>query len=89
MNVINYFRSSVSQMERHDCVLPPKEDILVTYINDGCLVLLRRKLKKAFMISEDNLYVKACFKSSFLIEREKRNHLKHYYHMIHPFSVAM
>lgn len=75
--------------DKHICTIPPKEDILVTYISDGCCVILRRKFKKLFMINEDSVYVKSCFKSSFLIEREKRNHLKHHYFMIHPFSKAV
>lgn len=83
------FRVSENKTEKHFCTLPPKEDILVTFIHDGSLVLLRRKIKKIFMIQEDNIYVKSCFKSSFLIEREKRYHLKHYYYMVHPFSKAM
>lgn len=74
--------------ERHLCTLPPTEDVLVTYINEGCLVLLRRSIKSFFMINEKSSFTKSCFKSSTLIEREKRNHLKYYYHMIHPFSKA-
>lgn len=74
--------------EKHICTLPPKEDVLVTYINEGCCVMLRRSIKKFFMINETSSFTKSCFKSSSLIERERKNHLKHHYYMIHPCSRA-
>lgn len=76
------------EKEKHVCSLPEQEDILVTFISEGWFVPLRRKIKQFFMIDENSKYTKICFKSSFLIDREKSYHLKHHYYMIHPFSKA-
>lgn len=76
------------KQEKHVCSLPIVEDVLVTYISDGRLVLLRRWLKSYFVIDEKHNYTKSCFKSTFLMRREKKYHLKYYYYMIHPFSKA-
>lgn len=73
---------------KHNCTLPPEEDVLVTFINDGYFVLLRRKIKRYFLIDEHCGHTKENIKSKYSLEREKKNHLKNHYFMIHPFSKA-
>lgn len=70
----------------HTCTLPPKEDLVVTFITSGYFVTLRRFLKKYVTINENSKYARECFKSSKQVENEMKRHLKYYYIMIHPFS---
>lgn len=73
---------------KHVCQLASEEDVLVIFIHDGHFVLLRRMIKSLFIINSNNYYTKMCFKSSYLIHKERLNHLKSNYYMIHPFSRA-
>lgn len=88
MRVIVKVNAMSKEEESHECNLPPQEDVLVMFIHEGYMVMTRRKIKKFFMINEHGKRTRDCFKSSFLIEREKYYHLRHHYYMIHPFSRA-
>lgn len=71
----------------HVCSLPPSEDMVVAFINSGHCVYLRRMLRKYSAINNNSKYASDCFKSSKQIEKEMKRHFKHYYCMIHPFSL--
>lgn len=71
---------------KHECKLPPREDILVKYIDSGYFVDIRRSFRRWLMVSESNPRSKIYLKSSFAIRREKERHLQEFYFMIHPFS---
>lgn len=83
-----YYNLSKIEEKEHECSLPLPEDVVVTFISDGYFVMLRRHFRKFFMINEKNKYARCCFKSTYAMAREKNNHLKSHYYMIHPFSKA-
>ncbi|XP_044759846.1 potassium/sodium hyperpolarization-activated cyclic nucleotide-gated channel 1-like [Coccinella septempunctata] len=73
-------------IDNHDCALPIAEDYLSMYLSEGYFVLMRRRLKQQFLISEKLTKTKLVFRSSLRIGMEKQRHLRHYYWTIHPFS---
>lgn len=73
--------------EPHKCALPPKEDIIVTCINSGAFVYLRRRLKAVTLINENFPITMQLFKSNSIIRTQKDRHLRRHYYMIHPFSL--
>lgn len=72
----------------HHCQLPTQEEIIVRYIDTGCFIYLRRRIKSWLIVNPYHPYSKAFLKSDAAIAREKSRHLQLYYHMIHPFSKA-
>ncbi|KAL3272598.1 hypothetical protein HHI36_014068 [Cryptolaemus montrouzieri] len=73
-------------IDGHECSLSLAEDPLSVYLNDGPCVLLRRKFKQMFLISETLNKTKMVFRSSLRIGMEKQRHLRYFYWTIHPFS---
>lgn len=73
-------------IDKHDCALPLAEEFLSMYLSDGYFVLLRRKFKQQFLISEKLTKTKLVFRSSLRIGMERQRHLRYYYYTIHPFS---
>ncbi|KAF5299414.1 hypothetical protein FQA39_LY11560 [Lamprigera yunnana] len=74
--------------EHHKCRLPPSEDIIVQYIDNGLFVNTRRRFRRFLTVSDTNTRSKAFLRSLAAIREERARHLQNNYYMIHPFSDA-
>ncbi|KAF5307001.1 hypothetical protein FQR65_LT18501 [Abscondita terminalis] len=64
----------------------PYEDPVVTYIDNGLFVIIRRKFRRFLTVNATNVNSRNVLKSSAAIREETHRHLQTAYYMIHPFS---
>lgn len=72
----------------HHCTLPHEEDIIVRYIESGWFVYCRRAIKSWLLASPNHPHCREALRSLAAVRQERARHLRHYYYMIHPFSLG-
>lgn len=72
----------------HVCKLPPEEDIIVRYINEGIFIKLRRWFRMHMLASDSLTRSRLTLKSLVRIRSEQERQLRFHYYMIHPFSLG-
>ncbi|CAH0560303.1 unnamed protein product [Brassicogethes aeneus] len=70
-----------------ECKVEPLEPAINSYIQTGCCINFRRKIKGIFLVYKKHPEAQKYFPSTTALENERGRHASNYFYTVHPFSV--